>query len=161
MLTFALRTWIRHTRWIPQNVVTLVTMVYFLVNVAWIEVSGGGLHSQDGIVNAVLTIALCAWIEVRSAKLRGLSMLTPDLRDVKRARGVAGLRPIMMVASVPALALFAYSPTISNGLNVASAVFYVGALYTMTIGRPELPSRKERKTIHLRLPRLVPQGSPS
>lgn len=164
VLWASVHTWGRWTRWLPQNLVTIAALVYFAAGLSQIVM----VHQWRGLLgafNVFVLSAVCAFLEWKSHRLRGLSghMRMMDIRIVAEARSTAGIRPVAVLLAAYFLTTSAVDFTTADAFTDVAMLAWLWALYTVTMGRT-LPPKKARRHLHLphmpRLPRLAPAPSP-
>ncbi len=154
VLWVSAHTWGRWTRWLPQNLVTITTMCYFVggsVNL-WVTQEWKGW----GAFNVLLLVGVCVYLEYQSWVLRGLSgrMSEVSLTDILRARRAAGGRTVAgPIVAFSALGL-ALTPDAADLTSLITLFAWMWALYTVTMGRTLPPKKAKKRSWRLSLPRL-------
>ncbi len=164
VLWVSAHTWGRWTRWLPQNLVTIATMCYFVGGMVNLYITNQ--WRGWGAINVALFVGVSAFLEWQSYMLRGLSghMTEVSLAEILLARRAAGGRAI--AGPIVAFTLFglALTPNAEQVTSLVTLTAWMWAMYTVTMGRtlPPKKAKERRWRLNLslpRLPRLVPTRS--
>jgi hypothetical protein len=165
VLWLSVHTWGRWTRWLPQRVVTVISILYFVVGITQ-EVITHQYGGWEGAFTGLLLIGISAYLQFMAHRLRHLSgpMTEISVGDVIRARAQAHSRSVAVPIALFFMGFVSVHPDVSAIFSDATLLFWIWGKFTVTMGRTLPPKAAKRRwrmpaMPKLRLPKPIPVPS--